>query len=100
MNQTWLPSQTGPTVLITMRRSTSVRADKRQQHGRAEIETVHDRKADQQDAQQRPPDQAQDFVVEHGHAFRSLAAAGRDRAGTPGGGAIAVGPSRMYFTSR
>ena len=65
MSHTWLPSQTGPTVLMTMRRSASVRATNGSSDADAEVEAVHDGKADQQDAEEQPPDQAQGFVVEH-----------------------------------
>ena len=39
--------QTGPTVLMTTRRSTSFPSDEGQEHAGAEIETVHDSEADQ-----------------------------------------------------
>ena len=63
MNQTWLPSQTGPIVLMVTRRSLVIAGDERQQHRHAEIEAVHDRKADQQHAEQQPPDHPERFVV-------------------------------------
>jgi hypothetical protein len=52
MNQTWLPSQTGPTVLMTTRRSTSVLAHEGQQRAHPHVEAVGQGKADQQHAQQ------------------------------------------------
>jgi hypothetical protein len=65
MNQTWLPSQCGPTVLMTTRRSSSFLADEGQQRAHAHVVAVHDGEADQQHAHQQPPDDLEGRVVDH-----------------------------------
>ena len=64
MNQTWLPSQTGPTVLIATRRLDVGLGDEGQDRGDAHVEAVGHREADEQHAKQDPPDQAQRLVGE------------------------------------
>jgi hypothetical protein len=56
MNQTWLPSQTGPTVLMAMRRSTSVSATKGSSAPTPMSKPSVMAKPMKQHAQQQPPD--------------------------------------------
>ena len=65
MNQTWLPSHTGPTGIDDDAPFHVVFGDEREEDGSAEIETVHDRERAQKHADQKPPDDAQCFVA-HG----------------------------------
>ena len=65
MNQTWLPSQCGPTVLMIDAAFDVVASGERQQRADAHVVAVHDGEADQQHADQEPPDDFQCFVIEH-----------------------------------
>ena len=55
-SHTSLPSQTGPMVLITTRRSVSVAAEDRQQHADAEVEALQDEVAGPQHGDEQEPD--------------------------------------------
>ena len=74
--------------------------DEGMEHGDAEIEAVHDRETGQQDAEQRPPDQAQGCIIEK-HDVPLLSVRRREReprvAGSVG---VVSGPMRTYLTIR
>ena len=102
MNQTWLPSQTGP---IVFRRHAPLRVVARNegmQHGDAKVEAVQDGEADEQDAENRPPDEAKRHIVEHRFrlSYRVCAGAGAGSTGAPErcGSASSRGPMRTYLT--
>ncbi len=65
MNQTWLPSQCGADGVDHHAALDIAPADEGQQRAHAHVVAVHDGKADQQHADQQPPDDLQGWVVEH-----------------------------------
>ena len=78
MNQTWLPSHTGPTVIDRHAAFGVGLGDKGQERAHPHVEPVGQREADQQDAQKAPPDHPQNIVgnqivKRHGHHSAAVA---------------------------